>query len=96
MTAQAFGGDKKDFLKSIFWIGMCNALLIGALIIALILIAGQWIITLFAETSHVADLAWTYMRLFCLFILARAMSIPITSYLMGCAQTKPQLKSSIL
>ncbi|WP_439137851.1 MATE family efflux transporter [Roseicyclus sp.] len=92
-AAQAFGTGDAVFLRSTFAAGLATSLAVGVAGLCIILLAGRPLIGALAPSAEVAMLAFDYLSVFVLVILAEAVGQALTSFLNGCGNTRLPLYS---
>jgi len=95
LVAQAFGANDPIALKSSYWIGLLTMSAVAGIGILFIMIFGEVIISYFAQTEIVANLTIQYIKIFCFFVAARAVSQSIAIYFNGTGNTKIPLYANL-
>lgn len=95
-TAQAFGGNDPIFLKSVIVSGLSISIGLGFAGVLLILTLGPSILNFMAPSPEIADLSWTYLRIFLIVIVGESIGQCLSSYFNGCGRTRVPLFGYLL
>lgn len=95
-VAQAFGSEEPIALKTGLYCGVIINLVACLLGLVLMWLGAGHVISAFAHTPEIAQLAMSYLKVFALVILIEAVGQCLTGHFNGCGQTKVPFYSYLI